>query len=199
MFEKDRTHSLTHFGWQTPFRQDFLALTYYYSYFYQEGKRTLFILVLLCLMFVLLLWSAKRTRFLTLRGWLLVGWARFLDWVFILIPSCTFFFTPLYLLYLSRYKHGLLSNSSACCCSVDESKAYLCFLSLFLCFYLSSVIRGWLMACPLFIFLGEEEDPHGVDWAGSSLIILMTCGGLGTKNSNAKRTSFASPLVLLFI
>lgn len=133
MFENDRTHTLTHlnFGWQAPFQQDFPAFpfpTYYYSYSHQEGKKdwnctaTPFVFVLLCLMFVFLLRSAKG-RFLTL-GVGLVGRGFWIGFSF-LIPSCTFFFYSPYLLYLSWCKHGLLSNSSACCGSVDGSKAYL--------------------------------------------------------------------------
>lgn len=82
------------------FQQDFLAfpfLTYYYSYFYQEGKKdwnctaTPFVFVLLCLMFVFLLRSAKR-RFLTL-GVGLVGRGFWIGFSF-LIPSCAFFLLP---------------------------------------------------------------------------------------------------------
>lgn len=148
MFENDRTHTLTHlnFGWQAPFQQDFPAFpfpTYYYSYSHQEGKKdwnctaTPFVFVLLCLMFVFLLRSAKR-RFLTL-GVGLVGRGFWIGFSF-LIPSCTFFFTPLIFstcLGVSMDFSQTPQHAVAAWMGVKRT----CPLSFFFCFYLSAVVR----------------------------------------------------------
>lgn len=168
MFEKDRTHTLTHLGGNLLFRQGFPCLPtyYYYSYYsYQGGKRDwnwtattlFFVFFIMSYVCVFTTVGEKNTVSCAWAGFLGWAWFGFDTFVYFFFPSFFYTFTSYFtLLYLScldarRDEHGLLSDSSACCGSVDESKRT-CFFYLYIFNFVPGGEVGWLVNGCLYFF-----------------------------------------------
>lgn len=146
LFDKDRTHTLTHFDFGGhPFRKDFFPF-HFILILIEEAKKTGIgghsSFVLLCSYIFVFYGRRKERGFFSLgvgywvgRGFCL-GFFPFDIFVY-------FFFFP-FLRSSIDIKHGLLSDSSACCGSEDE-RSVLCFIIFLLVYLLSTVVRGWLM------------------------------------------------------
>lgn len=112
MFEKDRTHTLTHlnFGWQFPFSARFSFLTYYYYHITLiiirqkglelDGDKFVFCFIMSYVCVFYYGWRKERgfLRLGGLVGWLVTGRGFWIGFPFLIPCTFFFFFFPFFLL-----------------------------------------------------------------------------------------------------